>query len=357
MLVEALRTRHRVCVIAPIPWHQHLNAPHVHNSDADTFHPIYVFPPKILRRYYHHFYWQSVRCCLQRLEREFKPQVVLGYWLHPDGAVAVRAAERLSVPALVMSGGSDLRLLTKHRSRQAAIRRVITSADKLIVFSRELAAQAQRLGVPADKLDVIYRGVNRQCFYPRDRAQSRDACGLSQKAIVLLWVGRMESVKNPWLLLRAAAHWRRHWGNRLRVILAGGGPLQPELESLSRQLQLDDTVKFVGSLTHSELALWYNAADLTVLTSFSEGVPNSLLESIACGTPFVATDVGGIAEIASPVHDRLVPSDNVQALASAVVERMQSSSAEEREFIPADVAEMAEQFESAIASVLSTSDL
>ena len=92
------------------------------------------------------------------------------------------------------------------------------------------------------------------------------------------------------------------------------------------------------------MALRYNAADLTVLTSHSEGIPNVLLESISCGTPFVATDVGGVSEIASPNIDQLVADDDIEALVQAVVQRIESPSEAPRVFQPDGLAEMAARF-------------
>jgi glycosyltransferase involved in cell wall biosynthesis len=89
-------------------------------------------------------------------------------------------------------------------------------------------------------------------------------------------------------------------------------------------------VTFVGYVPHSDLADWYTAADLTVLPSHSEGVPNVLLESIASGTPFVATRVGGIAEIADPVLDRLVAPGDPAALADAIVDALSMPQPAER---------------------------
>jgi glycosyltransferase involved in cell wall biosynthesis len=147
------------------------------------------------------------------------------------------------------------------------------------------------------------------------------------------------------MLLHAAVRWKREWGDSLRVIMAGDGPLRGHLHQLCRQLGLQGTILFTGNLTHRELALRFNAADITVLTSHSEGIPNVLLESIACETPFVATDVGGIAEIATPGIDRLVPAGNVTVLAETVIRSVRATPAGHRTFVPTDLAGMTSQFD------------
>lgn len=349
VLVESLRARHDVRVIAPIPWTQFPHRTSDPTSDPTTRHPTYYYPPKVLRAHYHHFYWRSIGGALKGLEQDFSPDVVMGYWLHPDGAAAVRAAARYRVPSIVMSGGTDLRLLPREPQRRLAIQRVLENATRLVVFSRELADHADRLGVPPGKVDVVSRGVNRECFRRVDRAESRSACGMPQDAVVILWAGRFEEVKNPALLLHAAVRWKRAWGDSLRVILAGDGPLRKRLEPLRKQLGLHDVVQFAGDLSQSQLALHYSAADLTVLTSHSEGIPNVLLESIACGTPFVATNVGGISEIAAPGVDRLVPAGDVDALAETVIQSLRAMPEARRTFVPTDPAGMTDQFDGVLA--------
>jgi len=349
VLVDAMRTRHDVRVIAPIPWIQSVSGTVSGRGCASTLHPTYYYPPKLLRAHYHSFYWHSIYSSLKRLEQEFIPDVVMGYWLHPDGAAAIRAAKRYRVPSIVMSGGTDLRLLPQHKRRRLAIKQVLKNADRLIVFSRELARQSYRLGITPRDVDVVSRGVDRQCFQPVDKAESRSACGLPRDCVIIFWAGRFCNVKNPEMLLHAAVRWKRHWGDRLRVILAGTGPLRNQLRRLGRKLHLESALLFAGNLTHCELALRYNAADVTVLTSRSEGIPNVLLESIACGTPFVATDVGGVAEIAAPGIDRLVPAGDLNALADAVIEQMRTAPTGRRAFIPTDLGGMADQFDVAIA--------
>jgi glycosyltransferase involved in cell wall biosynthesis len=104
-----------------------------------------------------------------------------------------------------------------------------------------------------------------------------------------------------------------------RVHLVGDGPLRASLEAEVASRKLGEHVKFVGSKHHKELGDWYRAADLTLLPSRSEGLPNVLRESLACGTPFVASRVGGIDEIAEGGAGMLVRPEQPEQLADAIV--------------------------------------
>jgi teichuronic acid biosynthesis glycosyltransferase TuaC len=101
-------------------------------------------------------------------------------------------------------------------------------------------------------------------------------------------------------------------------LLIGPGPLRSSLESQVARLGLDGRVRLLGPRPHDQLPDWYRAADLFVLSSYSEGVPVVLLEAAACGTPFVASRVGGIPEIAHLSASRLVPAGDAAALAEAI---------------------------------------
>ena len=100
-----------------------------------------------------------------------------------------------------------------------------------MVVSRDLAEIATALGMPAEKIDVVYRGVDQDCFRAGNRDEARDACQIPREAIVLLWSGRLEAVKNPRMLLHAAARWQDRWGDRLRVLVAGDGSMSGEMKS------------------------------------------------------------------------------------------------------------------------------
>jgi peptidoglycan/xylan/chitin deacetylase (PgdA/CDA1 family) len=127
----------------------------------------------------------------------------------------------------------------------------------------------------------------------------------------------MVPVKGLDVLLHACSTLQSH-GTSFKLYLIGNGPLRATLEAQCASLGITDHVRFIGSVPHDQLGSWYRAADCTVLSSHSEGIPNVLRESLACGTPFVATRVGGISEIASGPLNRLVDAGDHSALADAV---------------------------------------
>lgn len=327
-LVQALAEEHEVRVVSPISWVDELKArlsgqgPRPADHDADwrgltVCYPRYYYPPKVLRSSYGWFLWRSVRRQVLELLHGFRPDAVIGYWVHPDGEVAVRAARLAGVPAVVMVGGSDVLLLTKDRRRRQRILNVLRQAQAVVAVSRNLQARVIELGVPAPTVHVVYRGVCAERFFPGDREEARRRLGLPVEGRRLLWIGRMVPVKRLDVLLQACAVLRDR-GTDFELSLVGDGPLRPALAAQAAALGLSQAVSFVGSVHHDDLADWYRAADLTVLPSQSEGVPNVLRESLACGTPFVASGVGGIPEIATDPTVQLVPPGDPRALAEGI---------------------------------------
>lgn len=339
---------HDVRVIAPVPWTvargRELPAePVVDGERLAVYHPRYWYVPKILGRTTAGFYRWSINSAVRRALDGFRPHAVVGYWAHPDGAVAVELAERLEVTSAVIVGGSDVLILTDQPGRRRQVCDVLRSADAVLTVSDSLHHRVVELGTPPARARVWRQGVDSVVFFPGDKEGARRRLGLSGGAPLLVWVGRMEPVKGLDVLLQAARLLADD-GIAYRLHLVGGGGLLLQLRSLAERLGLQDRVAFAGPTPPERLGDWYRAADLTVLPSRSEGLPNVLRESVACGTPFVASDVGGIREIAEPPHDRLVPKENPRALADAIRFALTATNHPARRFTPPSWSDSAARF-------------
>jgi teichuronic acid biosynthesis glycosyltransferase TuaC len=326
-MVAGLARDHAVRVVSPIPFVEHFkhsgrwNRQFTAVQGVAAEYPTYYYTPKFFRPHYGRFLDWSVGAALRSTIRGFQPDVMLSYWAHPDGEVAVRAAHEQNMPAAVTVGGSDVLLLARDGRRRQAILQVLHDADAVIAVSEDIAATLRDDGIAADKIHVVGRGIDRSVFSPGDRMSARLELGLPLGRPVLIGVGRLVPVK-AWTDWLAACRDLVARGMRPACYVLGSGPLQFEMERLIRECGLQGHVELRGPQPQSELVQWYRAADLTVLSSISEGVPNVLLETLACGGSFVATSVGGIPEIADPLHDRLVPPRAPASLAAAIADRL-----------------------------------
>ncbi len=328
--LRLLGTRHPLRVIAPVAWTDELAlaragggrlARAVTLDGLPVEHPRYYFPPKVGRGLYGHCFAASVRGAFRRAVREFAPDVVFAPWAYPDGWAAVRLARRAGLPVVVQVHGSDVKLLDQFPTRRRRTVEALTGADGVIAVSRDLRDRVVGLGVPADRVTVIYDGVDPQIFHPGDQQSARATVNLPggwPAAPVLLFVGNLVAVKGIDVLVRALASLK----SPARLVVVGAGPERDPLARLAGELGVADRVTFLGSLPQAALPDWYRAADLFVLPSRSEGVPNVLLEASACGTPWVASRVGGIPEMPGHASRRLVPPENPEALAAAIADAL-----------------------------------
>lgn len=314
---RALSEFHEVAVASPQPWLERLRRGNPIDAEicrgvSTTVYPPFFYPPGLASASLDRWMWAGVRKPLFRLAETFRPEAVLSYWAHPDGAVAGRLARELGIPSGIIVGGSDVLLLPKSARRRKVVTQALNAADAVFAVSQQLAEATVSLGVRRQKVHVVYQGVD-NAFCPGDRTAARAACGIDAADDLLLWVGRMSPVKGLDLLLDAFAKLSQS-RSPVRLALVGDGPLRTQLDRQARQLGICDRITMVGAVSPSQLPNWYRAADLTVLSSRSEGIPNVLRESLACGTPFVSTDVGGIRELADLPGTALVPANDVDAL-------------------------------------------
>jgi glycosyltransferase involved in cell wall biosynthesis len=168
------------------------------------------------------------------------------------------------------------------------------------------------LGVPAERITPLRNGVDLQRFQPIDREAARRALGLTR--FTLLSVGVLDPRKGHDLAIKALALLPE-----VRLLIAGIGPERKRLEELAAQTGVTRRVSFLGAVPQTELKTYYNAADAMVLASSREGWANVLLESMACGTPVVATNVWGTPEVVTaPEAGVLMRERSAQGLADAV---------------------------------------
>jgi glycosyltransferase involved in cell wall biosynthesis len=323
----ALSRDHDVHVITPVSW---LHAGPRPTTEAvasprlSLSRPRYWYPPRLLRGMHAWCMWQSIRRSTLRTVAHFRPDAVLSYWTYPDSAVAAIIAQRADVPCVAMVGGSDVLSIDPASLNARALRvtRVLRRVDAIAAVSDSLKDHISALGISADKIHVLPPAVDKRTFSPGPQARARRHLGIPLDASVIVWVGRLVAVKALDVLLDAVAQLVPTLPE-LRLYLIGDGPLRRSLETKVVEKALTQHVLFTGRVAHRALPDYYRAADVTVLPSHWEGMPNTLLESQACGTPFVASAVGAIPQLANHGVDELVAPGDRQQLATAIATCLQ----------------------------------
>jgi glycosyltransferase involved in cell wall biosynthesis len=331
----ALGRRHDVRVISPLAWVKLLRRPG--NDRADSLRgltisrPVFCYPPRGLRATHAWCMWQSIRSEVARTLTGFQPDAVLSYWTYPDTAVALEVAKLARVPCVAIVGGSDVLAIDPAAPRSAGrrVQRALREADGIAAVSESIKQRIIALGIDSNRVDVLPAAVDSSVFFPGSKEAARRHLAIPADAHVLLWVGRMVAVKRVDVIVDAITRLPPRFP-RLRLYLVGDGPLRRALQHRIAACGLANHVVFIGRVAHRDLPDYYRAADLTVLASEWEGMPNTLLESHACGTPFVASAVGAIPKLAVTNVDRLIERPDPQQLADAIaigLQRMPESTA------------------------------
>jgi D-inositol-3-phosphate glycosyltransferase len=223
------------------------------------------------------------------------------YWL--SGQVGWLARDRWAVPlvhtahtlAAVKNASLAIGDQPEPPLRSVGEQQVVDEADRLIVNTEYEAQQLVSLHhADPDRIDVVHPGVDLATFTPGDRMQARRALGLAADEKVIAFVGRIQPLKAPDVLLRAAAKLPG-----VRVLIAGGpsgsGLANPDgLVRLADELGITQRVTFLPPQTRDQLVGVYRAADMMAVPSYAESFGLVAVEAQACGTPVVAAAVGGL---------------------------------------------------------------
>ncbi len=314
-------------VLAPVPWFPSRDprfgdwaslaaTPRAEVRDGvQVLHPRYLLPPKVGMNLAPLTLALGARGTLARLLREgFDFDLIDAHYYYPDGVAATLLGSWFGKPCVITARGSDINLLPRYPLPRRMIRWAAGRAYGSIGVSQALVDGLAALGVPPSRLHVMRNGVDLERFTPLPRAECRAALGLPADARVLLSVGNLVELKGHHLAIEALAALP---GFHLAVV--GEGTERPRLEGLIATLGLGERVTLTGARPNAELASWYSAADALILASSREGWANVLLESLACGTPVVATAIGGTPEaIQGPVAGRLMAGRDTASLTAAV---------------------------------------
>jgi teichuronic acid biosynthesis glycosyltransferase TuaC len=303
----ARRQANRLTVIAPTPYAPHwvpskrlrslATVPSRETIEQLTvYHPRYFLLPKVSMPLHGLLMFSGTVGLARRLHGEMKFDCIDAHYVYPDGFAAALLGKLLKLPVIVSARGTDINLFPSFPTIRPMIRWTLRQAAGIITVSEKLKEGVLALGVPESKIQVIGNGVDARRFHRLDQAEARQRLGLPLSAELVISVGALVAYKGFQFLIAAVAKIASRQP-RLKVTIIGDGPYRRVLERLIRQHGIEDRVSLVGNRPNEELKYWFSAADLSCLLSSREGQPNVVLESLACGTPVLATNAGGIAEI------------------------------------------------------------
>jgi glycosyltransferase involved in cell wall biosynthesis len=218
--------------------------------------------------------------------------IIDAHYFYPDSVAAAILSKWLNKPIVITARGTDINFIPKYYIPRKMILWAARKAKTVIAVSQALKNEMVKLGVRENRIKVLRNGVDLNLFYPVSKDEVRRK--LNIKSITLLSVGNLIESKGHHLVIKAIQKLPE-----VKLIVIGNGMMRNQLRRLVKTLNIGDRVVFIGEMSHQDLKDYYNAADILVLASSREGMPNVILESIACGTPVIVTATGGAPEVVS----------------------------------------------------------
>lgn len=276
-------------------------------------HPRYPLPPKIGMSSAPLLLGAAMLPVLRAQIREGRDfDLIDAHYFYPDGVAAVLLGKALGKPVVVTARGSDLNLIAQHAAPRRWIGWAARRAAGLITVSSGLKQRLVALGIAAERVRVLRNGVDLSLFSPVERDAARRALGFTRPT--LLAVGNLVAVKQHRLMVEALGDLP---GVELAIV--GEGPERGSIEALARERGVGHRVRLLGRKPQERLPEIYSGADILLLTSLNEGWPNVLLESMACGTPVVVSNLDAVTDIVgAPEAGRIVVDRSAAALAETV---------------------------------------
>ncbi len=290
-------------VVAPVPWFPSDDprfGDYAHYSKVparetrfgiEVTHPRYLTIPKVGMSVAPFLLAAAVKPAIGRiLDEGYRFDAIDAHYFYPDGVAAIMLGRYFNKPVVITARGTDINLIPQHLVPRKLILWAASRASGMITVCNALKDEMVALGVDASRITPLRNGVDLQLFQQGDRQALRTKLGLND--FTLMSVGHLIERKGHHIPVAALASLPN-----VRLLIAGDGPERKNLEDLARRSGVLDRVTFLGALPQATLTEYYGAVDALVLASSREGWANVLLESMACGTPVIASNVWGTPEV------------------------------------------------------------
>ncbi len=322
----------KTVVLAPVPWvprilkkinkyYRFINIPYfTKRYNIDIYHPRCIYIPKI---------GMSIAPCLivlsivpnliKLIKLGYKIDIIDAYYFYPDGVVAAILGKIFKKKVALTALGSDVNILTNYFIPRLLIKWAANNVSGISTVSKSLKNKLIEIGVNQSNICTILHGVDLELFKPpENRDILRENLGITK--FTILSAGNLIKIKGHDIVIEALSLLPD-----VNLFIAGNGIEEKKLKRLTNKLKLTNQVNFLGLVDQKELVKYYGAVDVTVLASSSEGIANVLLESIACGTPVITTNVGGASEIfKGNIIGKLIENRSVNVLVESVKSIMHS---------------------------------
>jgi teichuronic acid biosynthesis glycosyltransferase TuaC len=335
MLHVARRPGLSVQVVAPVPyfprwikstrWGKISHVPRQEKfGELTVFHPRYLLVPGISMPLHGLLIFLGSLSTIWKLRTKNQFDCIDAHYVYPEGLAAVLFGRLFRIPVVLSARGTDVNLFPAFRSIRPMIRWSLQHASGIIAVSKSLKQAMVELGLPEETIQVIGNGIDPVRFHPLEPREARRLLGLAEDEHLIVAVGGLIPRKGFQFLIPAFAKIAPRFP-RVKLYILGEGDYRQKLEAMMHQFGMADRVFLPGNIANDQLRLWFSAAEISCLVSSREGWPNVLLESMACGTPVVATNVWGAPEVIVSPDLGILVEQNVDSIATALEQGLQKS--------------------------------
>ncbi|OHD07654.1 MAG: hypothetical protein A2086_16105 [Spirochaetes bacterium GWD1_27_9] len=320
-----------VTVISPIPLFNDFKKKnnkiyfHPHKTEEKNytiFYPRIFSFGKFFLGFHYYFYLKKIKKFI--LKNNINFDIIHSHWLYPDGFVGVKLAKSLNKKAIVHCHGSDINFLLFDKRLTKQNYYTISNCDKLIVVSNALKAKIiSKYPEFENKIIVINNAIDCSNY---DNLEYQDSLKklnlLDDKIKKIVLVGNVCKSKGVFEILQAAKILNEKKTNFKIYLIGKQYPNEIEFfKDFVTKNDLEDKIEFIGEVKPETIKYWFNIADFSLLPSHTEGFPLVIIESLASGTPVIASNVGGIPEIITiDEFGKIIESKNADQLATAILE-------------------------------------
>jgi len=297
----------------------------------DAFGFVYNFKRSHLAKIQAPFFFLSELFSAIRIIRKEKIDMIHSHWLVPQGLIGAICKKIFGISHVTTVHGEDINTFKKLEILSGKKSKILSRIYSFVLHNSDRinanSSYTKSIVLSIDgriknKIEIIPMGVDINRFKHEDDTNIKEDFGAGY---LILSVGRLIDLKGTKYLIIAMKDVIKKFPNS-KLVVAGGGPEKKKLKKLTKDLNLEDNVIFIGSIKNSDLPKYYSSADVFVLPSINiqgqaETLGVVLLESMSCGTPVIGTNVGGITDIIKDGYNGFLVSDkSPEDLADKIIE-------------------------------------
>lgn len=301
-----------------IPYEEVMDQIHIHRFrwlEPKTFRALVHFKG-LMDTFRMMTYVISLFFSLIQIIRKYKIQIIHAHSVIPTGFIASVVSKIMGKPLFITAHGMDINNFENRPIFNYFISRSLNSSSKSIAVSEDLAKKMRAMINDQNKIVVLRNAVDTDRFNPTINRDLRQNFDIKDEEILILFVGYLDEFKGIFELIDAFSTITRENSN-VKLMMVGAGPKKEDLLKILTKMGIENKVIFTGMIEHEKIHRYYQAADIFILPSYTEGggPPLVIMEAMACGLPIIGTNVGGIPEgIENGVNGYILPPKNVDKL-------------------------------------------